>query len=80
MIKTMQEIVGIDRATDAPVQLYCYSSDASQIRGTPDCVVRPQDTEQVSRIMRFAMCDMRLGFTAVYRRLSPISVFIRENP
>ena len=54
LIKTMQEIVGIDRATDAPVQLYCYSSDASQIRGTPDCVVRPQDTEQVSRIMRFA--------------------------
>ncbi len=54
MIKTMQEIVGIDRATASPVQLYCYSSDASQIRGTPDCVVRPQDTEQVSRIMRFA--------------------------
>jgi glycolate oxidase subunit GlcD len=54
LIKTMQEIVGIDRATDAPVRLYCYSFDASQIRGTPDCVVRPQDTSQVSQILRFA--------------------------
>ena len=54
LITKLQEIVGIDRATAAPVQLYCYSSDASQIRGIPDCVVRPQDTAQVSQILRFA--------------------------
>ena len=54
LITKLQEIVGIDRATATPMQLYCYSSDASQIRGTPDCVVRPQDTEQVSKILKFA--------------------------
>ena len=53
-ITKLQEIVGIDRATVAPAQLYCYSYDSSQIRGTPDYVVRPQDTEQVSQILRFA--------------------------
>ena len=53
-ITKLQEIVGIDRATASSVQLYCYSSDASQIRGTPDFVVRPQNTEQVSQILRFA--------------------------
>ncbi len=54
VIKKLQKIVGIDRATTSPVQLYCYSSDSSQIRGTPDYVVRPQNTEQVSQLMRFA--------------------------
>ncbi|MDO9517257.1 MAG: FAD-binding oxidoreductase [Methanosarcinaceae archaeon] len=54
LITKLQEIVGIERATVSPMQLYCYSSDASQIRGTPDCVVRPQDTGQVSKILKFA--------------------------
>ncbi|MGP8321630.1 MAG: FAD-binding oxidoreductase [Methanosarcinaceae archaeon] len=54
IIKKLQEMVGIDGATTSPVQLYCYSSDSSQIRGIPDCVVRPQNTGQVSQLMRFA--------------------------
>ncbi|HJH32197.1 MAG TPA: FAD-binding protein [Methanosarcinaceae archaeon] len=54
LIKKLHEIVGIDRATTSPMQLYCYSSDSSQIRGTPECVVRPQNTGQVSQVLRFA--------------------------
>jgi len=50
----LQEIVGIDSVSASSMELYCYSSDASQIRGTPDYVVRPQDSEQVSKILKFA--------------------------
>ncbi len=54
LIIELQEIVGTTRVTAEPSELYCYSSDASQVRGTPDYVVRPKNTEQVSRILKLA--------------------------
>jgi glycolate oxidase len=54
IIKELQDIVGSKLVTVEPSELYCYSSDASQVRGMPDYVVRPENTEQVSRILRLA--------------------------
>ncbi len=47
------EIVG-DRLSVSSSELYCYSSDASQVKGVPDYVVRPESTEEVSRIVKLA--------------------------
>lgn len=49
----LQKIVG-ERLSVSPSELYCYSSDASQVKGTPEYVVRPKSTEEVSRIVRLA--------------------------
>ncbi|AEH59911.1 FAD linked oxidase domain protein [Methanosalsum zhilinae DSM 4017] len=46
--------IGIENISSSPSQMYCYCTDASQIRGMPECVVRPQNTEQVSDIVKFA--------------------------
>jgi len=54
LIVKLQEIAGTGHVTAAPSELYCYSCDASQVRGIPDYVVRPQNTGQVSRILRIA--------------------------
>ena len=43
LIDKLREIVG-DRVSAAPSERLCYSSDASQVRGMPDCVVRPLTT------------------------------------
>lgn len=53
LLEDIQQIVG-DRVTDSPTELYCYSSDASQIRGMPDYVVRPKNTTEVSQILCLA--------------------------
>jgi len=42
------------RLSVSPSELYCYSSDASQVKGMPDYVVRPKSTNEVSRIVRLA--------------------------
>ena len=49
----LQKIVG-GRLSVSPSELYCYSSDASQVKGTPEYVVRPKTTEEVRRIVRLA--------------------------
>ena len=49
----LRKIVGV-RLSVSPSELYCYSSDASQVKGMPDYVVRPKSTEEVSRIVRLA--------------------------
>jgi glycolate oxidase len=49
----LREIVG-DRLSVSSSELYCYSSDASQVKGLPDYVVRPESTEEVSRIVKLA--------------------------
>ena len=49
----LQKIVG-ERLSVSPSELYCYSSDASQVKGMPEYVVRPKSTEEVSRIVRLA--------------------------
>ncbi|OPY30064.1 MAG: glycolate oxidase subunit GlcD [Methanocella sp. PtaU1.Bin125] len=54
IIEELREIVGHDRVSDDPAELYCYSFDSSYIRGNADYVVRPQTAEEVSRIIKVA--------------------------
>jgi len=48
----LQDIVTPSRISDDPAELYCYSSDASYITGTPDYVVMPCTTTEVSEIVK----------------------------
>lgn len=59
MKKILQDLLEIagDRVSASLTERYCYSSDASQITGLPDFVVRPESTGQVSRLIR--MCSER---------------------
>ncbi|MDF1557686.1 MAG: FAD-linked oxidase C-terminal domain-containing protein [ANME-2 cluster archaeon] len=50
----LKNIVTTSRITNDPAELYCYSSDASYIRGTPDYVVMPCNTAEVSEIVKLA--------------------------
>jgi glycolate oxidase len=52
-IEDLRQIVG-NRASESPSELYCYSSDASQVEGKPDYVVRPKSTGEVSSLIRLA--------------------------
>lgn len=51
IFRKLQEIAG-DRVSASPSERYCYRGDASQISGFPDYVVRPENTNQISRILR----------------------------
>lgn len=53
ILRELREIVGQDRCLDRPEDLMVYSHDVFAEK-TPDAVVLPQTTEEVSRIMRFA--------------------------
>jgi glycolate oxidase len=53
LIDKLREIVG-ERVSAAPTERLCYSSDASQVKGMPDCVVRPLTTEEVSKVVALA--------------------------
>jgi len=57
ILQELKEIVG-DRVSDSPGERCCYASDASQVAGMPDFVVRPENTSQVSRILR--LCNEQL--------------------
>ncbi len=57
IMQELKEIVG-DRVSSSPGERCCYASDASQIVGIPDFVVRPQSTSQVSRILQ--LCSNKL--------------------
>jgi glycolate oxidase len=48
--KELAEIAGY-RISSHPSERYCYRGDASQIFGNPDYVIRPESTNQVSRIL-----------------------------
>ncbi|MCC7576815.1 MAG: FAD-binding oxidoreductase, partial [Methanomethylovorans sp.] len=54
LIEKMRKTVGKDNLSVATCELYCYSSDASQIRGMPEVVIKPLTTVQVSDIVRIA--------------------------
>ncbi|WMW23864.1 FAD-linked oxidase C-terminal domain-containing protein [Methanolobus sediminis] len=54
LLKKLQEIVGDEHVSASAAELYCYSCDASQIRGMPDFVIRPVSTEQISKIVSLA--------------------------
>ncbi len=62
LIDKLREIVG-ERVSAAPSERLCYSSDASQVRGMPDCVVRPLSTEEVSKVVALA-AESRVPVTA----------------
>lgn len=49
----LERIVG-DRMKKAQSDLCCYSADASQVRGMPECVIAPISADDVSKIMRTA--------------------------
>jgi len=53
-IEKLQKIVGADNVTDSLADLYVYASDASVHHAMPSAVVRPQNTEQIQQIMRYA--------------------------
>src|SRR5512137_1746844 len=48
------EIVN-ERVRTSLDERFCYASDASQIEGLPDFVIRPKSTEEVSKII--ILCD-----------------------
>ncbi|MEM2933873.1 MAG: FAD-binding protein, partial [Methanocellales archaeon] len=48
------EIVGRDRVTADPADLYCYSYDSSYISGKADYVVIPLSTEEIVKIVKLA--------------------------
>ena len=50
ILTDLQEIAG-SRVSASPSIRLCYSSDASQVEGLPDYVVRPGSTQEVSRIL-----------------------------
>ncbi len=56
MLESLQEIVG-ERVSSSLAERCCYSSDASQVSGRPDFVVRPVNTGEVSRILM--LCNER---------------------
>src|SRR5512135_3152801 len=54
LFEELQNIVGKERVTCDPGELYCYSFDSSYVRGKADYVVRPKSTEEVAEIVRIA--------------------------
>ena len=54
ILAKLQNIVTPSRISNDPAELYCYSSDASYIKGTPDYVVMPGTTAEVSEIVKLA--------------------------
>ena len=51
LVEDLRDIVG-ERFSASSSERYCYSSDASQVEGMPDYVVRPMSAEEVSSILR----------------------------
>ncbi len=52
--KALIDIVGEENLTDSLIDLISYSYDASEHKHRPDVAVWPQDTEQVSAIIKLA--------------------------
>ncbi len=58
ILEELKAIAGESRACSSLTERCCYAADASQIRGLPDYVVRPESAGQVSRIMH--LCSQHL--------------------
>lgn len=54
LFEELQAIVGPERVTRDPGELYCYSFDSSYVRGSAEYVARPRSAEEVSEIVRLA--------------------------
>ncbi|MBN1900740.1 FAD-binding protein [Candidatus Sumerlaeota bacterium] len=53
-IERIREIVGTDSVRTSKADLYVYGFDAGMHRSMPDAVVRPQNAEQISQIVKLA--------------------------
>jgi len=58
----LRKIVG-DRVSNSLIERCCYASDASQVQGMPDCVVRPKSASEVSSILHICN-DLEIPVTA----------------
>ncbi len=54
LLGKLAEIVGEDDVRADTAELYSYATDASIHRMMPDCVVRPESREEVSKIVKLA--------------------------
>lgn len=54
VVKELEEIVGVENVSTAPVDKITHSYDATQQRYLPDVVVYAGTTEEVSRVVRLA--------------------------
>ena len=54
ILRDIASIVGPDHVTNAQEDLLCYAYDATARQHLPDAVVFPENTEQVSAILRLA--------------------------
>ena len=59
IIDEIEKVVGKDGYSTSVADLYTYGFDASIFHKTPDIVVQPRTTEQVSEIMKIA-CRERI--------------------
>jgi glycolate oxidase len=53
-IEKLKEIVGENNVLNNRADLYVYGSDSSVHEALPDAIVRPENTEQVQALMRYA--------------------------
>lgn len=53
-IKKIEEIVGKDGYSTKTADLYAYGFDASIFHNTPEMIVQPKNTQQVSELMKIA--------------------------
>jgi glycolate oxidase len=54
LVVEMANIVGKENVLSSETDLMLYGYDASLFRGKPDCIVLPNSTEEVSKVVRFA--------------------------
>lgn len=54
LVGELKGVLGGDRVLVEPVELYLYSKDSSVMRGEPTCVVFPETTEEVVRVVKIA--------------------------
>ncbi len=57
IIEQIEKVVGKEGYSTEPAVLYTYGFDASIFHKTPDIVVQPRTTEQVSEIMKIAYAN-----------------------
>jgi glycolate oxidase len=89
VIRQLRRIVGRDAVLDRPEELMLYEYDAGVDKGHPGAVVFPQNTEQVSRVMRLASehkipvvprgAGTGLSGGAIARQESIVLAFARMN-
>ncbi|MBO6083922.1 MAG: FAD-binding oxidoreductase, partial [Candidatus Methanomethylophilaceae archaeon] len=58
IISKIEQIVGKDGYTTDVAKLYTYGFDASIFHSTPEIVIQPRTTEQVSEIMKIANAEL----------------------